>query len=408
MTTISPKLFFALLFLLSCTQKQQDKNRKGYEIIGNVKNIAAHSVYMNAMVLDSAGQPKWPAIDSADYMNGGFILKRDTQLIEPAWSTNLFYIDSITKKNVGLAFNNRYFSTKEKPSLYASIILENARMTIDGDMKDKHGLALSGANETDFDFHYGLMNPPLELDRLRQKIEAGNESGDTTGMASYKLQENNLLQSYKNNFKKIIDQHPSYFEALRNTYENANNFTPDELQAFADVLDKDLLNLPTGKKLIEFIEQGKKLLTASPFPDFNYKDTLGEQKTLNDVKGKNGTLIVFWASWCGPCRAEIPELKKFYEEYHSKEISVVSISVDNNAEAWRKALVKEQMPWTNLSNLPSHYADINSRYNIQAIPLMFFLDGNDKILLANATSIEPIKKKLAEKGIQRISLSHLQ
>ncbi len=400
MVSIPYKLFFAILLLsISCTQKQQGNHGKGYEIIGNVKNIPTHRVYLNTMVLDSAGQPKWPVIDSAEYINEGFILKRDTQLIEPALATQIFYIDSFTKKQVDLAFDNKYFTKKEKPSRYASIILENATMSIEGDIKDQYGLNLSGAKETDFLFHYGLMNPPLELYRIGQKIEAADQSGDTTGIDSYKLQRDNLLQSHKNNFKKIIAQNPSCFQALKNVYENANHFTPDELQGFADVLDKDLLNLPTGKKLMEFIKQERKLMVGSPFPDFNYRDTLGEQKTLKDIKGKNGTLIIFWASWCGPCRAEIPELKKFYEQYHSKEISIVSISVDNNAEAWRKALVKEQMPWVNLSNLPGSYSDIFSKYNIKAIPLMFLLNDNDKILLADPRSIEIIKSKLKEEGI---------
>ena len=110
--------------------------------MAHIKNIRAHRVYLNTMVLDSAGQPKWPVIDSADYFNESFILKKDTQLIEPAWATQIFYIDSVTKKQVSLAFNNKYLSTKENPSRYASFVLENAIMTIVGDVNKKAGLNL--------------------------------------------------------------------------------------------------------------------------------------------------------------------------------------------------------------------------------------------------------------------------
>ncbi|MDQ2863205.1 MAG: hypothetical protein M3R50_06055, partial [Bacteroidota bacterium] len=67
-----------------------------------MKNIGARRVYLNTMVLDSVGQTKWPVIDSADYINESFILKSDIQLIEPAWATQIFYIDSVTKKQVYL------------------------------------------------------------------------------------------------------------------------------------------------------------------------------------------------------------------------------------------------------------------------------------------------------------------
>lgn len=400
MSKIANKSNFAILLLLfSCTQNQKETSRKGYEITGHVKNIPASRIYMNAMVLDSAGQAKWPIIDSADYNNGSFVLNRDTVLTEPAWATQIYYIDSLTKKKVDLGFNNKYLSTKEKPSKYGSIILENAAITIDGDVKDKNGLTISGAKETDFDFKYGLMQPPYQIYFLNKNIDSVRQTGDTDLLASYRNQKERFLENYKRNFEKIIARHPSTFEALGCTYQNAQYFTPDELQKLTQLFDKRLLALPTGRKLLSFIEQGKKLLPESIFPGFSYADTSGKKKTLKDVKGKNGTLIVFWASWCGPCRREIPELKSFYEQYHSKGISIVSISVDNNSKEWREAVLKEQMPWVNLSNLPENYEDINSQYNIKAIPLMFLLNKENKILLANPRSINEVKEKLSEQNI---------
>lgn len=396
MKCLAIKSLLALLIVItSCTAKEKENQMKGYKITGYVKNIPASRIYMNAMVLDSAGQPRWPVIDSAGYRNGSFILDRDTVLIEPAWATQIFYIDSVTERTSTIAFNNKYLSTNGKPSLYGDFILENADITIEGDVKDKNGLTISGAKENDFDFKYGLMNPPYrQLDAIDKKIDSATKTADISVLASYRNQKDNVLHSYKKNFIKIIRQHPSTFQALSNTYQNAKYFTSDELQMLAGKLDENLLTLPTGKKLIEFIAQAKKLLTGSVFPDFNYKDTSGEKKTLNDIKGKNRTLIVFWASWCGPCRREIPELKKLYKQYHSKGISVVSISVDNNADAWRQAVLKEQMPWINLSNLPGKYTDINSQYNIQAIPLMFLLNSENEILLANPESIKEVEDEL--------------
>lgn len=353
---------------------------------------------MNAMVLDTAGQPHWPVIDSADYTNGSFVLQRDTQLIEPAWACGIFYIDSVTKKKTNLIFNNKYFSTKKNPSLFGGFILENTAIKVEGEVKNKFGLSLTGAKETDFDFQYGLMQPPAQLSFIEEKMDSVRETTDTLTLASFRSQRENLLQKYKDNFKKIINSHPSYFQALFNVYQNANYFTVAELQRFTEVFDKKLLELPTGKKLITFIKNENKLLPGKVFPEFIYMDTTGEKISLADVKGSKGTLIVFWASWCGPCREEIPELKKLYHVYHSKGISIVSISCDNDSKSWKKALQQEQMLWPNLSNLPGYYGDIFSKYNIKAIPLMFLLDGESNII-SEPKSIEQVKEQLERKKL---------
>lgn len=125
------------------------------------------------------------------------------------------------------------------------------------------------------------------------------------------------------------------------------------------------------------------LHTTSSFPVFNYPDTSGKKISLNTVKGKKATLIVFWASWCSPCRKEIPALKTFYGQYKDKGISIVSVSVDQNITAWKKAVKEEKMPWSNIANLPSDGQEIMEFFGIKSVPTMFLLDGNNQILLSD-------------------------
>ncbi len=173
MDLITKNIILSLVLFLHpvLIKKKKKQIQKDTKLPGTSKNIPATRVFMKTMVLDSSGRPTWPVIDSADYDGATFILKRDTLLIEPALATQIFYIDSVTKKQVDLGINNKYLSTKENPSLYASFILENADINIDNDIKDKNGLKIEGSKETDFDFHYGLMQPPAKIDDVNQKID---------------------------------------------------------------------------------------------------------------------------------------------------------------------------------------------------------------------------------------------
>lgn len=134
------------------------------------------------------------------------------------------------------------------------------------------------------------------------------------------------------------------------------------------------------------------LHTTSSFPAFNYPDTSGKKISLNEVKGKKATLIVFWASWCSPCRKEIPALKTFYGQYKDKGISIVSVSVDQNITAWKKAVKEEKMPWSNIANLPSDGQEIMEFFGIKSVPTMFLLDGNNQILLSDPTFEQVLAK----------------
>lgn len=89
-------------------------------------------------------------------------------------------------------------------------------------------------------------------------------------------------------------------------------------------------------------------LVGQKVPGFTVEDQAGKTHTLKSLlKGKKYMILDFWASWCVPCRREIPNVKNRYDLYKSKGLEVVSISIDKNAEAWRKAVGEEQLKWPN-------------------------------------------------------------
>ncbi|WP_316839076.1 TlpA disulfide reductase family protein [Pedobacter gandavensis] len=347
-----------------------------YEIIGNVKNIPSGKVYMVTMKRTASNDLNWPIIDSAKVLDGNFRLHKDTILLEPSWATHIYYIDPATKKQVTLLFQNKYHHAPSN-----NLLLENTKMNIEGDVKDPKGLLLTGATETEISDRYGLLSPGTH--KIEEKIAALKKSGNQAELTKAVKLKNDTVITFKKTILMLANQYPSSWMMMTNVYQNTEHFTPTELAEITQVFTKEVLQTPKGQKLLKFAQSSKDLVKGARFPAFSYKDANQKRISLNDVKGKNGTIVVFWASWCGPCREEIPELKTLYAEYKSKGINLVSISIDHNIKAWKKALSIEKMPWPNLSNLPGDKEEIIRKYNTTAIPAIFLLDAAGLIVMPN-------------------------
>ena len=148
-----------------------------------------------------------------------------------------------------------------------------------------------------------------------------------------------------------------------------------------------------GKKMIDEIMPAGD--TGESAKEFTVKGDDGKELKLADLaKGKKVLLVDFWASWCVPCRKEIPNVKKQYELYKDKGFEVVSISIDQNEAAWRKALEKEQLPWPNFLDRMGA-ADL---YKVRSIPAMFLLNAEDLTVIESGENArgEALAQKLAE------------
>jgi peroxiredoxin len=136
---------------------------------------------------------------------------------------------------------------------------------------------------------------------------------------------------------------------------------------------------PDGKSIRAKINGATSTKIGATAKDFEQRSFTGNVVRLSDYKGKY-VLLDFWASWCGPCRKEHPGLLKAYEIFKTKNFEIISISLDNNKQAWVKAIEKDGLLWPNISDLKGMQNEVAILYGVQSIPANFLINPDGKII----------------------------
>lgn len=147
-----------------------------------------------------------------------------------------------------------------------------------------------------------------------------------------------------------------------------------------------------GNTISERIKKKRQVMTGVKAIDFTLKDPNGKTINLSSFKGKY-ILLDFWASW--PCREEHPNLITAYENYKNKDFTILSVSIDTEKEKWIKAIEKDKITWTQVSDLKGKEGEVYLNYGITSIPANFLIDPNG-IVIAKDLKEDALKNRLAE------------
>ncbi|MBU2651173.1 MAG: AhpC/TSA family protein [Bacteroidetes bacterium] len=165
--------------------------------------------------------------------------------------------------------------------------------------------------------------------------------------------------------------------------KNIYNYEIDDLTTILDTLDQGLNNSVYTQRLRDRVEILKRVAIGQPFIPFVLNDTSGQAVSLGEVSKGKYLLIDFWASWCGPCRKENPNLVKNYRKYNENGFEILGVSLDEDTSAWKQAIRADSLTWLHASDLRGWNSSAGDLYGIISIPSNLLLDPDGIIIARN-------------------------
>lgn len=344
---------FALWTFCSCKAQTS-----GYEVKGDINGLELTKVYIQALK-DSS----FAYIDSAEVNDGKFIFKGE-QIDEP------FVITIWLNDKKG-----------GKEPLCSSFYLENSEISLSGDLKKRGEIKITGSKETiadrDINSKAGFSKRYVQIQNIFFNAQNNNRNIPDDSVTALSGELRALEKVRKESLLNDIKNHSDSYAALSVLLQNVNQFSPTELNELYNLFSEKIKKYPSYQRLGRIVNSSTLLAIGTPLKDFTLSDTSGAKHNLKSLKGQF-VLVDFWASWCAPCRKQIPALKKIYEENKLKSFQIVGVSIDEDENKWKQALNLEKMPWVNVLGEKGGWA--KETYLITAIPANFLLDTEGKII----------------------------
>lgn len=342
-------LFLLLLPMIGLAQLKAKKTTTKAPV-EKTAQAAADSYLINATV---TGFPEGTIVDLLNGQNG-----------QPELSSTV--VNGKFSFGGKLAFPDFKLISFNKAAPYITLFLDNSTVTITA-QKDALEQAVVKGSPTNDDFN--VFNKLLKpYDQLFQP--EGNKDSGMIKTAAGLLED--FARKYKSSFVAPL-------AIYRNNLLTGNAILMEELY---NNMSDQVRTSPIGGFIAQQIAEAKKNPIGKPLADFSQPDTSGKMVSLSSLKGKY-VLVDFWASWCGPCRQENPNVLSAYNRYKSKNFTVLGVSLDKSKEPWLKAINDDGLVWTHISDLKGWANGVAQQFQIQSIPQNFLVDPSGVVIAKN-------------------------
>ncbi|TDG37178.1 AhpC/TSA family protein [Pedobacter changchengzhani] len=251
-------------------------------------------------------------------------------------------------------------------------------------------------------------NKKLQVATKAITAELAKINAEYAGYTAEQKQNKEIMDALKTRFENVsagmtpvlldfIKNNPKSYISLSAISDLASD--PDQVQVAEksyNTLSPELKASALGVKLAETFSAATKTSVGTMAMNFTQNDVNDKPVSLSDYKGKY-VLLDFWASWCGPCRQENPNVVAAYNKYKDKGFTVLGVSLDRpgKKDAWLKAIADDKLAWTHVSDLKFWNNEVAKMYGIRSIPANFLIDPSGKII-AKGLREEALQNKLEE------------
>ncbi len=274
------------------------------------------------------------------------------------------------------------------------IYMENSAIVVTGKMGDIKNIRIEGSSShKDFDQFRNIFNPLVaELNIVVADI---NKETDPVRKEELMKRYETASMTIKNEVEKFVSAKKDSYVSPFLLYISAQLYDdPVFLDRQYQALSNDIKSSNMGRSLGEFVAYNKVGAIGSDALEFTQNDPSGIPVALSSFRGQY-VLIDLWASWCKPCRVENPHVVKAYNKFNNKNFTVLGVSLDQDKDPWLKAIEKDKLTWTQVSDLKGWGNEVAQMYRVSGIPQNFLIDPNGKIVAKNLRGAD-LEAKLCE------------